>query len=140
MSAQRVTWAEGHARKALEKKKMAHTISIVVVLVICRLRRIIEGRAASIRDVSLPIAIVVTGIRLCTVSLLTLAIKLLLEGVRKRVMRHLRGGVDIARQGQCWLLLSHKNYNWIGTLEWFEHSGAVRCRSEDQFRQWGVHE
>ena len=93
MLAQRVTWAEGHARKALEKKEMACTISIVVVLVVCRLRGIIEGRAASVRDVSLPTAIVVTGIRLCTVSLLTLAIKLLLEGVRKRVMRHLRGGV-----------------------------------------------
>ena len=93
MSAQRVTQAEGHARKALEKKELSHTISIVVVLVICRLRGIIEGRAAYVRDVSLPMAIVVTGIRLCTVSLLTLAIKLLLEGVRKRVMRHLRGGV-----------------------------------------------
>ena len=71
---------------------MACTRSIVVVLVVCRLRGIIEGRVASVRDVSFPTAIVVTGIRLCTVSLLTLAIKLLLEGVRKRVMQHLRGG------------------------------------------------
>ena len=113
------------------RKEVACTISIVVVLVICRLRGIIEGRVASVRDVSFPTAIVVTGIRLCTISLLTLAIKLLLEGVHKRVMQHLRGGVDIARQGQCWLLLSQENYDWNGTLEWFEHSGAVRCRSEE---------
>ena len=68
------------------RKEVACMISIVVVLVVYRLRGIIEGRVASVRDVSFPMAIVVTSIRLCTVSLLTLAIKLLLEGVYKRVM------------------------------------------------------
>ena len=60
MSAQRVTQAEGHARKALEKKEMAHTISIVVVLVVCRLRGIIECRITSVRDVGPPMAIMNT--------------------------------------------------------------------------------
>ena len=93
MLAQRVTQAERYARKALEKKVMAHTISIVVVLVIYRLRRIIKGRIASIRDVSLPTTIMVTDVRLCIISSLTLVIKLLLGRVHKRVVRRLRGGI-----------------------------------------------